>query len=121
MASEYLAYGISYQCGKAVSGQQMAVAPNILWNNAIPDADSEIDFTVNGDRFAFEGVGYHDHVCFLDPIYLEIPLISIRTGVYNHSKTSSLLRSGDMAVWVITQSYGLMSLLQMVEITAPSM
>jgi hypothetical protein len=49
-----------YPCGPAVAGQNMEVGPNIGWSNALPDADASVDFTLNGKRFAFEGVGYHD-------------------------------------------------------------
>jgi hypothetical protein len=40
----------------------MMVAPNIGWSNAIPDAVGDVDFHVNGEKYSFQGVAYHDHV-----------------------------------------------------------
>jgi hypothetical protein len=42
----------------------MMVAPNIGWSNAIPDAVGDVDFHVNGEKYAFQGNAYHDHVRF---------------------------------------------------------
>ncbi|KAJ7225045.1 hypothetical protein C8J57DRAFT_1440143 [Mycena rebaudengoi] len=49
-----------YSCGSAVAGQNMVVAPNIGWANALPDAAATVDLTVGGTRLAFKGAGYHD-------------------------------------------------------------
>jgi hypothetical protein len=49
-----------YPCGSAVANQNMECGPNIGWANAVPDAIGNVDFTLNGVKFAFEGVGYHD-------------------------------------------------------------
>jgi hypothetical protein len=49
-----------YPCGPAVANQNMQCGPNIGWANAIPDAIGKVNFTLNGAKFALEGVGYHD-------------------------------------------------------------
>jgi hypothetical protein len=42
------------------AGETMALMPQLGWSNAIPDAEAEVDFMVNGTRVKFNGVGYHD-------------------------------------------------------------
>ncbi|KAF7334719.1 hypothetical protein MVEN_02302600 [Mycena venus] len=49
-----------YPCGPMVVGQNMEVGPRIGWANAIPDAASTVELTVNGTELAFTGAGYHD-------------------------------------------------------------
>lgn len=53
-----------YPCGPDQAGQNMMVAPNIGWSNAMPDADGDVDFTILGTRLKFNGVAYHDKVFF---------------------------------------------------------
>lgn len=48
----------------------MMVAPDIGWSNAIPDSAGDVDFSVNGEKFNFQGSGYHDHVSFLNCLSL---------------------------------------------------
>jgi hypothetical protein len=50
-----------YPCGSG-AGQTLEIMPNVGWANAIPDAESIVEFTIQGSRFAFTGVGYHDKV-----------------------------------------------------------
>lgn len=38
----------------------MEVMPGVGWANAIPDADAEVAYIVNGTEINFQGVGYHD-------------------------------------------------------------
>jgi hypothetical protein len=38
----------------------MELMPNVGWSNALPDAVSEVQLTVNGTKIDFTGVGYHD-------------------------------------------------------------
>lgn len=54
-----------YPCGPAEGGQKLEVGPNIGWSNAIPDAVAVVDFTMDGSKLAFKGVGYHDKVISL--------------------------------------------------------
>ena len=57
-----------YSCGPGdATGTSMVSSPKIGWSNAVPDADAEIDFEIQGSPLAFTGVGYHDHVAFLSP------------------------------------------------------
>ena len=51
-----------YPCGPIRSGENMMVAPEIGWANAVPDGDADVDFTIAGVKVAFKGVGYHDKV-----------------------------------------------------------
>ena len=51
----------AYPCGSG-AGETMEIMPNIGWANAVPDADSKVDFTIQGGRLAFTGPGYHDKV-----------------------------------------------------------
>ncbi len=51
-----------YPCGPIGPNQQMNLGENVGWSNAIPDANGIVDFTVDGQSVAFEGVGYHDKV-----------------------------------------------------------
>lgn len=51
-----------YPCGPVRSGENMMVAPEIGWANAVPDAVADVDFTLGGTKVAFKGVGYHDKV-----------------------------------------------------------
>jgi hypothetical protein len=56
-----------YPCGPAVAGQNMEVGPHIGWANAIPDAASTVELTINGTKLAFAGTGYHDKVRYKLP------------------------------------------------------
>ncbi len=49
-----------YPCGPVRPGENMSVAPEIGWANAVPDGDADVDFTIVGMKVAFKGVGYHD-------------------------------------------------------------
>ncbi|KAJ7660277.1 hypothetical protein DFH06DRAFT_1194162 [Mycena polygramma] len=49
-----------YPCGPLAAGQTMEVGPGIGWANAVPDAVSTVALTINGDKLAFTGAGYHD-------------------------------------------------------------
>ncbi|KAJ7461326.1 hypothetical protein B0H11DRAFT_1736097 [Mycena galericulata] len=49
-----------YPCGPAIAGQNMEVGPQMGWANAVPDAASVVDLSINGVKLVFEGVGYHD-------------------------------------------------------------
>ncbi|KAL4957610.1 hypothetical protein BDW69DRAFT_200454 [Aspergillus filifer] len=49
-----------YPCGPAEGGQDMQLAPNIGWANAVPDAISDVHLTVYGQPLDFTGMGYHD-------------------------------------------------------------
>ncbi|KAL3457338.1 hypothetical protein BJX64DRAFT_280677 [Aspergillus heterothallicus] len=49
-----------YPCGRAEPGQNLQIAPHIGWANAVPDAEATVEFIVNGQRFEFTGIGYHD-------------------------------------------------------------
>ncbi|KAJ7732685.1 hypothetical protein B0H16DRAFT_1770072 [Mycena metata] len=49
-----------YPCGPVGAGQNMEVGPEIGWSNAIPDAMSSVELTVNGTSLSFTGAGYHD-------------------------------------------------------------
>jgi hypothetical protein len=40
----------------------MEIMPHVGWANAIPGAESIVDFTIQGSELAFAGVGYHDKV-----------------------------------------------------------
>lgn len=51
-----------YPCGPVRSGENMMVAPQIGWANAVPDGVADVDFTLAGTKIAFKGVGYHDKV-----------------------------------------------------------
>jgi hypothetical protein len=57
-----------YPCGPVEVGQTMMVAPHIGWSNAMPDAVGVVNFTIGGEKLAFEGVAYHDKVTSLRPI-----------------------------------------------------
>jgi hypothetical protein len=48
----------------------MMVAPNIGWSNAIPDSAGDVDFSVNGEKFNFQGSAYHDHVSSLNCLHI---------------------------------------------------
>lgn len=75
-----------YPCGPAEAGQNMEVGPNIGWSNAIPDAEGEIDFTIDGSKLSFTGVAYHDQVFLPNPTPRLPLLISLcRTGASSHS------------------------------------
>ncbi|KAJ3551129.1 hypothetical protein NM688_g4909 [Phlebia brevispora] len=43
-----------------VSGQSFAISPDFGWANAVPDADSLVNFTLGGTKLQFSGPGYHD-------------------------------------------------------------
>ncbi|CEL04908.1 hypothetical protein ASPCAL06032 [Aspergillus calidoustus] len=49
-----------YPCGPAVAGQNLQIAPNIGWANAVPDAEATVHFTIHDQPFEFTGIGYHD-------------------------------------------------------------
>jgi hypothetical protein len=51
-----------YPCGPVGSGENMMVAPEIGWANAVPDGIADVDFTLAGTKVAWKGVGYHDKV-----------------------------------------------------------
>lgn len=53
-----------YPCGPIGANMDMMVAPRIGWANAIPDADGTVDMIIDGEELKFEGVAYHDKVCF---------------------------------------------------------
>jgi hypothetical protein len=61
-----------YPCGPVGVGENMMVAPQIGWANAVPDAAADVDMILGGTRVAYKGVGYHDKVnsllsnCFPD-------------------------------------------------------
>ncbi|TVY44663.1 Tyrosinase family protein asqI [Lachnellula cervina] len=50
-----------YPNAKAIANQSMLVTPDIGWSNAVPDADSIVDFTIRGREIEFKGLGYHDN------------------------------------------------------------
>ncbi|KAF4624892.1 hypothetical protein G7Y89_g13276 [Cudoniella acicularis] len=47
-------------CGPVEEGQNMMVAPQIGWANAVPDAVGSVDMVIFGSEFKFTGVAYHD-------------------------------------------------------------
>jgi hypothetical protein len=51
-----------FPCSPVLPGQSLLVAPNIGWNNAIPDADAYVDLTILGSKLKFDGSAYHDKV-----------------------------------------------------------
>jgi hypothetical protein len=53
-----------YPCGPVRSGENMMVAPEIGWANAVPDGIADVDFTLSGTKVAWKGVGYHDKVYY---------------------------------------------------------
>ena len=73
-----------YPCGPASPGISMLVGPNIGWSNAMPDAEGQADFKVNGSSLAFTGIAYHDKVISDSRLlrYLANSL-GTRTGVIN--------------------------------------
>lgn len=46
----------------APSGQPLHLGPSFGWANALPDANAQVDFVINGTKVTFSGVGYHDKV-----------------------------------------------------------
>ncbi|KAJ4317814.1 hypothetical protein N0V84_007176 [Fusarium piperis] len=49
-----------YPGGPAKKGQNMQIAPHIGWANGIPDANGKASLLINGQKWAFKGLGYHD-------------------------------------------------------------
>ncbi|KAI0891899.1 hypothetical protein F4806DRAFT_293285 [Annulohypoxylon nitens] len=50
-----------YPCALNVPGVSEALVPNLYWANAIPDAISDINLTVDGTQVQYSnGIGYHD-------------------------------------------------------------
>ncbi|KIW17327.1 hypothetical protein PV08_04519 [Exophiala spinifera] len=49
-----------YPCNKAEPFSDELLCPNVGWANSIPDSNAVVDLTVNGERLAFTGYGYHD-------------------------------------------------------------
>lgn len=49
-----------YPCGCVEAGQPLEILPTLGWANAVPDAVSHVDLTVNGQMVKFSGAGYHD-------------------------------------------------------------
>ncbi|PKX95162.1 uncharacterized protein P174DRAFT_480671 [Aspergillus novofumigatus IBT 16806] len=50
-----------YPCDLNVPGVSEALAPNLYWSNAVPDAIADVDVTIDGTRVKFtDGIGYHD-------------------------------------------------------------
>ncbi|KZT50781.1 hypothetical protein CALCODRAFT_521771 [Calocera cornea HHB12733] len=47
-------------CGPATEGASLLVIDGLGWANSIPDGTALIDLNVNGEKFKFKGVGYHD-------------------------------------------------------------
>ncbi|KAL2825793.1 hypothetical protein BDW59DRAFT_70177 [Aspergillus cavernicola] len=50
-----------YTCGPNEEGQTIQLTPGAGWVNAIPDGYAEVDFELRGEKFKFQGRGYHDH------------------------------------------------------------
>ncbi|KAB8251375.1 hypothetical protein F9C07_2281331 [Aspergillus flavus] len=50
-----------YPCNPNVDGLNTLLLPHLHWSNAVPDAQANIDLTINGTEFKVtDGVGYHD-------------------------------------------------------------
>ncbi|KAK5752023.1 hypothetical protein LTS12_017873 [Elasticomyces elasticus] len=47
-------------CGLPTPLATELIIPNVGWANAIPDALTSVDFTINGSSLQFSGAGYHD-------------------------------------------------------------
>jgi hypothetical protein len=87
----------------------MMVAPNIGWSNAIPDSAGDVDLSVNGEKFNFQGSAYHDHVSFLNSYIHTLTNPRPRIGELSLSKTTLYSSTGEEVVLATTQSYGLLS------------
>jgi hypothetical protein len=95
-----------YPCGPARSGENMMVAPEIGWANAVPDAVADVDFTLAGTKVAFRGVGYHDKVFISSDLVSSMVDPIFRTGAINRSPTMLRVGTGAMAGWDIIRSSG---------------
>ncbi|KAJ6457631.1 hypothetical protein C8R45DRAFT_1184337 [Mycena sanguinolenta] len=49
-----------YPCGRVATNDTLEIAPGIGWANAIPDAVSVVNLSVDSTELAFTGSGYHD-------------------------------------------------------------
>ncbi|KAK1623329.1 hypothetical protein BDP81DRAFT_503520, partial [Colletotrichum phormii] len=50
-----------YPCALNEPGVSEELVPYLYWANAVPDADADVDITIDGERISFvNGVGYHD-------------------------------------------------------------
>ena len=49
-----------YPCGPNKPGSSEVIIPGVGWSNAVPDSHATVDFTINGRRLVFTGIGYHD-------------------------------------------------------------
>ncbi|KAK5683567.1 hypothetical protein LTS10_005100 [Elasticomyces elasticus] len=47
-------------CGLPTPFATELIIPHVGWVNAIPDALTSVDFTINGSSLQFSGAGYHD-------------------------------------------------------------
>ncbi|KAK4919627.1 hypothetical protein LTR49_012691 [Elasticomyces elasticus] len=47
-------------CGLPTPLATELIIPHVGWANAIPDALTSVDFTINGSALQFSGAGYHD-------------------------------------------------------------
>lgn len=55
-----------YPCTGDVTtpGASEEVAPNLGWSNIVPAATSIVNLTILGSLIKFQGLGYHDKVCY---------------------------------------------------------
>ncbi|OGM51233.1 hypothetical protein ABOM_000062 [Aspergillus bombycis] len=50
-----------YPCNPNSDGLNTLLLPHLHWSNAVPDAQADIDLTINGTEFnVADGIGYHD-------------------------------------------------------------
>lgn len=79
----------------------MMVSPNIGWANAIPDANGDVSFHVNGEELCFQGSAYHDHVSLLSYFKYSLLMISVELGSSAISKRSRTRALGPWPSWEI--------------------
>ncbi|KAH8891132.1 hypothetical protein GQ53DRAFT_865874 [Thozetella sp. PMI_491] len=75
-----------YSCGPDVPGSNELTIPGVGWINAVPDADADVDLTVDGVPFLFAGIGYHDKNWGIEPLNKFISLTywgHARVGPYS--------------------------------------
>ncbi len=84
-----------YPCGPVGAGENMMVAPQIGWSNAVPDGVADVDLALGGTKIAFRGVGYHDKVFDCSGMTHCIADLS-RTGAINCSPKMLQVGTGVM-------------------------
>ena len=64
-----------------------------MWINTMPHAVAKVDLSINGNAWAFEGVGYHDQVSSTDSVLLELKAQGHRR-IGESTPTTSILTNG---------------------------